>query len=831
MPNRNFAFLSILLGLCFLVGGCVSMDKVLKPGQHLLYSQKIKGNKNISSSEFEPFFRQKANRKLLNLPIFPYLQLYRSGLQTYSQQKVEDEIAKVRDKYNEKILAAGNDSAKVAKLEKKHEKKLNRLNRQLIEGNWLMRQGEPPVAFDSALTKNTAEQMEEYLKSKGYFQGTVTYEYKLDTSRRARIVYTVTEKERSRIRKINWVTDNFKIDTLIQKNRRQSLLRPGDGYDLEIIQQERDRLDKLLKNNGYYDFSKQYVRVFVNDTIPDTTFIDSTRKRYLTDLQFIINNPPNGAPHQVRMVNDVYFTEDAATRGRGQRDTLTFRNIHYLARNHRFSRKVLNSKILIRPQSLYSQQRSIDTQRLLGNLDMFKYANIYYDTTGGKFNTQIYASPLDKYSYSVEAGGTVTLANGYPGPFGSGIFKIRNVFGGLEVFEFRATGGVEGVAGFISENSRILSSQQISLTSSLTFPQLLIPGRLKYYFSPFSPQTRVSLGYNFTGRPDFQRFGFKGSLAYVWQPEPEKQFTITALELSRIYSNYRKNEAGRALQYQIDTVLRSQGSTLWRAFQKAFVSSISGSYTYNNNILNQRKKAQYLRLFAESGGSFLHLPVKDVLGIVNSDSTSDGLQFYRFFKLNVDYRYFVPVGRQSVWAFRINVGYANPYGPAGTLPYEKFFFSGGPNSVRAWFPRRLGLGSSPDSINAKGNYVYVFEQPGDIILEGSAEYRTQLIKFSSFNIQTAFFVDAGNVWLLRKDKSAPNGEFAFDRFYREIALGTGVGLRFDFSFLIVRFDYGTKVYDPGRRPADRWAIKNVFGPRSVFAPGQSSLNFGIGYPF
>lgn len=804
----------------------------MKPGQYLLYSQRISGNKNISNSDFEPFFRQRANRKLLNLPIFPYLMLYRAGLQSYDQSKVEKEINELGEKYNQKIVALGNDSARIAKLEKKRERKLNRLNQQLIEGNWLMRQGEPPIAFDSALTHNTAEQMEEYLKSKGYFRGTVTYAYTLDTNRRAKIVYTVTENERSLIRQATWSTDNYQIDSLLQRTRSRSLLRAGDGYDSEKISAERDRIDKLLKDNGYYDFSRQYITFFVNDTISeDAGSSDSTKRKYLTDIQTIINNPPDGTTHRIRTIDDVYFTEDAATRGRQQRDTIVFRDIFYLSRDHQFSRKVLNSKILIRPNSPYSQQRSIDTQRLLGNLDMFKYANIYYDTTGGKFNTQIYTSPLDKYSYSVEAGGTVTLANGYPGPFGSAIFKVRNIFGGLEVFELRATGGVEGVAGFISENNRILSSQQISLTSSLTFPQMLIPGRLKYLFSPFSPQTRVSVGYTFTGRPDFQRFGFRGSLSYIWQPAPEKQFSVTLIELSRIFSNYRNNALGDTLKNQIEVVLRNKGSTLWRAFQKAFVSSVSGSYTYNNNIINQRKESQYLRLFAESGGSFLHLPVKDMLKITESDSTADGLQFYRFFKLNVDYRYFIPRGRQSMWAFRINVGYANPYGPAGTLPYEKFFFSGGSNSVRAWLPRRLGLGSSPDSINAKGNYVYIFEQPGDIILEGSAEYRTNLIKFSSFNIQTAVFFDAGNVWLLRKDKAVPNGEFAWNRFYQEIALGTGVGLRFDFSFLIVRFDFGTKVYDPGRRMEDRWAIKNLVGPRSVFAPGQSTINFGIGYPF
>ena len=829
--KSTVALLLFFTGM-LLISGCVSQEKMLKPGQSLLYKQQIKGNEKTTTNDLEPFYLQKPNRRWLKLPIFPYVVIYRLGLQNYEQSKVENEITQVREKYNQKIQNAGSDSVKVARIEKKREKKINRLNRKLTEGNWLMRAGEPPVAFDSLLARKSAMQMQEYLESKGFFRGTVKYEYHIDTLRRARVVYQVTENARSVIRNVSWQTDQPGIDSLLRVEQNRSLIRTGEGYDAEKLTAERDRIDKLLKNNGYYNFNRQYIAFAVNDTISSRQS-DSTIRQPQLDIQTIINNPPDGSVHRVLTVKDVYFTEDAGSRSRQRRDTLLFQRIYYLSREHRFSRKILNSKILIRPDTRYSLQKSLDTQRLLSSLDIFKFANIFYDSTGRTFAAKIYTSPLDKYSYSVEAGGTVTLANGYPGPFGSANFKVRNVFGGLEVFELRVTGGVEGVAGFINESSRggILSSQQLSLTGTLIFPQMLIPGRLKYFFSSYTPQTRVSVGYNFTGRPDFRRFGFRGTLSYLWQPASEKQFNVTLLEINRIFSEYTNNQLGDTLRNQIEVVLKSQGSTLWRAFQRAFVSSSNISYTYNGNITNQRRKAQYWRLYAESGGLLMNLPGLNRAGIQQGDSTQDGLQFFRFLKFNADYRFYLPRGRQSMWAFRINLGFANPYGPAGTLPYEKFFFAGGSNSVRAWFPRTLGLGSSPASINDNGNYTYRFEQPGDILLEASAEYRNNFLKFSSFNIQSAFFVDAGNVWLLRPDKSVPNGDFALSRFYREIAVGTGIGLRFDFSFLLIRFDLGTKVYDPGRQPQDRWAIMNIFRRRSVFTPGQSTLNFGIGYPF
>ena len=821
----------VLLAVMFLLSGCLSQQRLLQPNQSLLTGQRTKGNQKVTGDELAAFYKQKANRRFAGTPFKFYLTLYYIGSRTHSQAKVERQISEATDKYNRKIVAANDDTLKVARIERKREKALNRLNRRLTEGNWLMRVGEPPVAFDTALARQSAESMRQYLQSKGFFRANVNYEYKKDSLfKTVRVTYLITENQRYRIMRADWQTGNRLIDSLMVDTREKSLLRAGDGYDNDRINAEQDRIDKLLKNNGYYDFSRRYITFDVDTTVRDTTMRDTLAQGSRVSIQTIINDPPNGKPHRVFTVDGVFLSEDAGISGRARRDTLVFRNIRYLARSYRFSHKILDSKVLIRPQARYSLQTSLETQRLLGSLDMFKFANIFYDTTGGRFNAKIYTSPVEKYTYSVEGGGTVTLANGYPGPFGSADFKIRNVFGGLEILELRATGGVEGVAGFRSESDpAIYPSQQANVSASLIFPQVLFPTPLRYLFSRFSPQTRVQVGYNLTNRPEFLRFGFQGSLTYAWQPDPLRRFNITPIEVSRISSNYANSAAGNAFRKEIND-LRANGSTLWRAFQKAFVSSVNASYVYNSNITGQVQRARYLRLFAESGGSFLNLPLPESWNIA-SDSTRDGLQFYRFVKFNVDYRYYLPRNARSSWAFRINAGVGNPYGPSGTLPYEKFFFAGGSNSVRAWLPRRLGLGSFRDSLDGNGNYTYRIEQPGDMVLEGSAEYRTNFIKFSSVNLQLAFFADAGNVWLIRKNPTVPNGEFRFDRFYREIALGAGMGLRIDFSFLLLRLDAGTKLHDPGRRPEDRWAAQNLLRGRSVFSRGQSSLNFGIGYPF
>ncbi len=790
----------------------------------MLYGQTIKGNKKVSTADLEPFYKQEANSKFLGLPIHPFLYIYTQGARFYKREKVESQTTEVTQKYDDKINQSEGKAAKVKRLKKRRDKKLEKLQKQLEEGNFLMRMGEAPTIFDSSLTKQTAEQMNFYLKSKGFFNGKVGYRYQLDTAKQiARISYQVVENIPYKVRDTNYVTPNPRMDSLLNSAIKESPIKLGDNYDEDKINSERERIDKIMKNNGYYNFSRQYVTFSIDSTVVDTTITDTTRQGHHVDITTIINKPLGQERHTLYRISDVFFTTDASTNSRSRRfvrDTTVYRRIHYLERESQYSKKVLNSKVLIRPGRLYSLENTIKTQQLLSSLDIFKFANIYYDTTGGKFVANIFTSPIEKYTYTAEGGGTVS--QGLPGPFGSLDFKIRNVFGGLEIFEVRGTGSIEGQASVLS-NTKVYASQEANFTTSLTFPRIIFPTPFKYNFNRYNPRTRLLAGYTYTNRPEYKRFNFKGSMSYTWQPDQKRQYTVTLIDVNRVYSTLTSD-----FKDELDT-LKNRGSNLYRSFQKGFVSSVSASYTYNGNISTMEQhtnRARYLRIYAESGGTTLNFLNLTPVGIEN-DSLKNGLQFYRFVKLNTDFRYYIPWGKKKTWAFRTNVGVANAYGKNGTLPYEKFFFAGGSNSVRAWAPRRLGLGSMPDSIRLDGTYDYSIEQPGDILLEASAELRFDVISF----LEGAFFVDAGNVWLNRPNKAYPNGNFDFNRFYKEIALGAGIGFRLDFSFLILRFDIATKVYDPGRPAGDRWSIRNIMWKSPFGEKRQTVLNLGIGYPF
>ncbi|HEY8402647.1 MAG TPA: BamA/TamA family outer membrane protein, partial [Cytophagaceae bacterium] len=253
--------------------------------------------------------------------------------------------------------------------------------------------------------------------------------------------------------------------------------------------------------------------------------------------------------------------------------------------------------------------------------------------------------------------------------------------------------------------------------------------------------------------------------------------------------------------------LQQQGNNIITSFRSSYVSDIFANYIYTDFDPSVVKKAKYKRYYLESGGTlFNFLSVDSIFG----------LQTFSYLKANTDYRYYFPVNRRSTLAFRINLGAAYPLSISTTLPYEKYFFAGGTNSVRAWQPRRLGPGSYAP-LDEEGEINYRFERPGELLLESSLEYRFPIIGF----FEGATFIDLGNVWMLTKDNSRPGAEFKPSGFLSEIAVGTGVGLRLNLSFLVLRLDLGIKAYDP--------ALKS-FAPFNKILK-DIVLNIGIGYPF
>ncbi len=799
----HFLHTSLVITLvAFVLAGCVG-TRYLKGDQLLLYEQKIKGTDNLDKEKLEDLFRQKTNRRFPIIPFAPYVGFYQYGLKYYDKEAIQEEKQKVIQRLDRKIEQNTDHKKKTDKLIAKKERKITKLNRKLEEGNIWMRWGEPLAVYDSALTEETREVLNKYLQTKGYFNGKVTYDVNI-LNKLVSVIYTVQERKPYTIDTISYVSADTAITRIIYDNLENQAISQGDNYDQDELTAERTRIDELLKNSGYFDFSRQYISIFADTTLGDL--------RVAT--KFIIQEPEKRGYHKIFEIDSVIFNiDDNITEKTADRQTEVYDHITYRFYHNKYYKKILDSKIFIHPGDLYNKKNTLETQRQLSNLDVFKFININYDTTGGKMIANIYTSPLKKFQTSNEVGLNVSQA--FPGPFFNTSLKVRNVFGGLEIMEVSGRAGIEGVPP-VTEQRNVFKSSEAGGTFSLTFPQFIFPFINRFTRGEINPKTRVQTGYSFVDRPEYRRSNFKTSISYSWQKQQKILYELTLADINYIDSRIQSD----AFQQRLDELEAAGNKSLPRAFLPSFVTSTIFNTTFNFNNYGSNTKASFLRLYLENGGLIFNYfnAFTNLLDSLN-------LQYFRFFKINTDYRQYAPVSRSTTLAYRFNVGIAAPYGGTIGLPYEKLFFAGGSNSIRAWPARRLGPGSSaPDSVDIDGYYVYLIEQPGEILLESSIEIRQKLFGF----VDGAIFLDAGNSWLIKEDDTRPGGNFDLNRFYKEIALGTGLGLRFDFSYLIARFDFGLKVYDPARDLKQRW-----IGQQFTLAEELQhfTFNFGIGYPF
>ncbi|GAB2561089.1 BamA/TamA family outer membrane protein [Spirosoma areae] len=875
------------------MSGCLS-SKQLGSNGYILTAQTVRGNRAISADALESLIPQKPNRRILTLPITPPLWFYQLGLRRYDREAARRELEAKTNEFEQQSEQFANQPDELKKLNRRYGRQLKRLRLKAEEGNWFMRSlGEPPSYFAETDAKANAAKMQKYLIDKGFFNAQTSY--RLDTLRRRqiRVNYVVTENEGFYLRNIVYEIADPRIDSIVRQTFDKSKLQTGDRFDFDNMTGERVRIESLLRDQGYYTFSRQYIRATDVDTVRrgnDRRFYDrlepgdSTRRN--VDVALQIANPTGKSAHPLYRVGNVevhisasdalsgeYTTpadrpvrndEPANVSGEPGRsgllttpDTVNRNGIRYLLGGRDISARLLDSKILLRPGALYSQTNYRDTQRQLFLLNQFKFVNLnFIDTTNRQLRTLITATTLDKYEATAEGGATGLLyqGQGYPGGFGSLVFRVRNMFGGLETFETSVRYGLEAQTGFVADPNNkakfVYTSQELGVSSSLIFPQILFPGQFRFRFNRFAPRTQVSLSFNNTFRPDFKRSLLRATMAYNWQTTPARQFSFLIADINLIDAGDGNSPViTKAFNDQLD-LLQKQGSTVYLSFRRSVSSSFSFAYTYNTNIPGQNRRANFLRTVVESGGTTLNFFRDSQLRQFFNTTDTSGLQFYKFLRFNVDYRHYIPLRPRTTLAFRINTGLVYGYGSNSTAPYEKLFFIGGSNSIRAWLPRRIGPGS--EWPQKEGNhpvfnpkypgeeqFLYTIEKPGDMLIEGSAELRGRLFHLGA-DVDGAIFVDAGNVWTLSNNATRPGTVFHFDTFIPQIAVGTGVGLRFDFSFFVIRFDGGVKVWDPARRyfsPIegrfidDRFILPKFSLSKLSSGPNPLVINFGIGYPF
>lgn len=810
-------FLLVLISVA--ISGCVKKLFLKKSNTYLLTRQVVKGNKSIPTDQLEPLFSQKENRKVAGT--MPYLWIYLVGQSFYNQAKAKKDY----EAYQAIFDAAQLDTPMTEKKQNhllKMEKILDRKLIKATQGNWVMRKlGEPPTIYDSALTKRTNAEIKAWYHNKGYFDATVNTEVDTNIQGNLRIVYRISEGSPQRIGKYEYNITDEKIRELLDSTRKEALIDSGDIYDETLITAERERLDKLLRNNGFYLFNRNYITIAV-----DTGSV----KKKLVNVFVRVLDQPNGLPHKQYMVSEMNFNlDDGSNRWI---EHYKYNKVTYTTQKRHLNFRTLDSKIQIKPGQLFNIDKIMATQGQIGAMDMFQLVRYNIDTSyfekadstlpqelkKRKFILNYSANFLPSFTLSDELG--LIVSAGAPGPFGNIGFKVRNALGGFEIFEINGRGSIEGVFSNFTDQNTVFRASELGLNTALTFPVITLPFGLGNKLNYFNPKTRILLGYTTVSRPEYNRNIINATYTWTIQPIQNNTFGFSPLDWS---INFTPRLNDRFSKYLDSLYLR--GNPLRQSFNSSLVTGVSGYYMYNSNQIGSavHKKSHYFRVNYELGG---FIPGWYSNNYLNGSDNLGGLKIYRYFRLNLDYRYYTPVRKGTGLATRVHLGLSNPYGRSSTLPYEKFYFIGGSNGLRGWSPRRLGPGSFGDR-NTDGTINYVFEQPGNLIFETGLEIRQKLIGF----LEGALFTDIGNIWRTKEDETRPGSLFDPKTAISELAVDVGYGFRFDFTFLVLRFDIATKAYEPGRISGDRAVLKNITWRKPFGAANQTLVNIGVGYPF
>lgn len=785
------------------------MTKDLDEGQYAVFETEIKGIEKSNREALNGLVEQEPNTRFLGRSIG--VSIYRVGERFFDSSLVASKFEETSEQLldTRQALDTLPDDRKLRKKADKLNSRIVSLEKKLEFGNTLMRTGNPVVILDSSKTETTVENLKRYLANHGFFDSEVDFEVETE-DKKAFVNYLVTEKSLYLLDSVYTRSENQAITKLLDQSAKNSFIKKGDPYNQDNITQERNRIEDLLKNNGFFMFSKSYINYIA--------YKDSTTKTI--KLEQLIQKPTFSDNHEIYTIDSVTFrinppSNEFADR-RVQED---YRNINFSFYRDNYSSKVLASRIFFRPGQAYSRVSAIETQRQLSNLDLFRFVNIAFDTVGTSLTANIFTQPNQKFQLTNQIGMTVTEQ--LPGPFFSTALRNRNFFRAGEILEFNFRAGLEGVASATGQG--VYQSSELNAGMTLIFPRFLIPfapGSLQKY-GRYNPNTRVRLGYNYTNRPEYTRNSFNSLLSYSWVTTNNKViYTLNAADLSYIRTPNIQEEF-----LQILGNLQNDGNNLIWSFLPSFISSISGQTIINFNKYGNfnTNRASLLRLFAESGGTSLNF-----FDVQSNDEPDIEFANFQWLKAQVDFRRYYPVNQKQTFAYRFNFGWARPYGvSAGILPYEKYFFAGGGTSIRAWQARRLGPGSSVPQTGEGGEYDYTNEQPAEMIIETMLEYRRKLVGY----FDMALFIDAGNSWMIGYDAARPGADFRYDRFYQEIAVGAGFGLRMDFDFLVIRLDLATKAIDPSKPLGERWVFDNISFRSPFGVRGQTVLNFGIGYPF
>ena len=710
--------------------------------------------------------------------------------------------------------------------------------------------GTPPAILDSTLVEISRNQIQKFLRGKGYFQAKVESDIKVK-DKKAEVKFKATPGPASFINKITDSISNKNIKNIYEaKKPGLTHLHKGMQYDADSLTYEREQIYKVMKENGYFYF----LRPFVNFDVIETANVSQV------DLRLNITNPPTkdghkqyniGYTHMVIAPNPDGFPDSAQKKL--SKDTVN--GIIFTDFSKRYRRNPIVRYDFLKQGELYDIRNENLTYDRLYELNIFKNVKIDYfnrDSTSNKINPIILLTPQKVMSNRIE--GEVPFNGGTVGFNLSNTYTNNNLFRGAERFELQVKGGLQSRIGDGAKPFKDIYQRDFSISASITVPRLIIPFYNPVLGSNGMPHTTFSSSYIYALQKDISvRRIFINSITYDWVETKSKLHSFTPLNFE-----YRFGNLDPKLPDDIRLNNIYYGLLLDR---KDLTLGMKYTYTLNANKLNDLRSFVYFRGNIDIAGNLLQ-GVSRIIGPKHDAANGDyakifGLPFNQYVRPEIDVRWYKHLSGTNQFVARLSAGIGYAYGNSEErgIPFEKLFFAGGSSGIRAWQARTLGPGNYNRAVIATDEgrkALFGLDQLGEMKIETNFEYRyTLLKKFFGGVLKGAAFVDMGNVWNINGKSTLSGGIseevkeatlFKLSKLAQQTAIGTGMGFRYDVQYFVFRFDIGLKIKDPQFSGADQWVIgkflsggkdfKNDFN--ATHAPDTYRFlqyNFGIGMPF
>ncbi|MBI9066457.1 MAG: BamA/TamA family outer membrane protein [Salinivirgaceae bacterium] len=775
LKSRSFIYFLVIL---YSLSSC-KPTRLLTEDEYLFQNNTTKiDSKNINKSDLTGYYRQKPNKRTLIIFKLP--------------------------------LAAYNFS---------------KLGKERKWKQWVGRViGEPPTVYDSLLVERTRQQFVRYLKNEAYYNAIVTKETELKR-KRAWVTYSIEAKDPIVINSVSYTINDSLIAPLIFSDTSKRMLRKGDLFKLESLQNERNRITRQVRDSGYFYFKEDYIsyKVDTTDLIADINVVINKA------LVFDTENNPSVENHKKYWINKVFvypdFDPQKAIRNKNNY-FLSFDTIDYNGFNMIYTGDVnVRPKTILKanaicPGDKYNFSKVESTTKFLNSLRLFRLNNINFSPTvesDSLIDCNIQLTPATYQNISVNIETTSTQGNYGLGGYLN--YQHRNLFKGAEILNIKVSGSVQRQNKTETNDGVIVDAFNIidyGMIASLETPSFILPFKMQRFYKKYNPKTAFSLVLNTQKKPKYYNRNIYGiSMGYNWKGSKNVKHVLNPFDFSSVTI---------PLKTQLfDSII--DGKYIENSFKDYFIAGGNYSIIFQNKKKTEGNSYTYVRWNVGIAGNLIHFLHRNVF---TKDTVAGGYykifnyQYAQYVQSDIDVRYFGFFNKDHLIATRFFAGLAAPMpnGNAKAIPFVKQYFAGGAQDLRAWPARSLGPGTYTLPNTGEAGY---YDQTADIKLAVNIEYRFSFTR----SWKGALFVDAGNIWSISDEDERSGALFKRDEFYKQFAVGTGFGLRYDLKFAVLRLDWGIKVNDPSIQGNDSWVLfHNPFVPRN-----DLTWHFAIGYPF